>query len=262
MPGAANRSASNVIWFLELNGVNVGAVRSADFPTPTSLILKIGTGMSKQFYDWMFRGYLQPRGSVVTTDYSGNVVYRDDWESGCVTRVEMPPMDAASRESAYIRSTVRLRGVALNSKQANQKYTTRSAVTRGISKCNFSLELDGLDGRHVSAVSGVTTRRGDILSLEGPAYGAEPVPAPEARNSQVQLQILESKAASFRRWQQSGNVPKGGSLKYLASDLKTAIFTASFQSLTVAGIVPAVPTNPSEVITISLASKFGASIKG
>jgi len=230
------RSNTGVQWFLELSGRSVGRLQSADFPTANTLVIQFAGGMNKAFLDWIGTSSSRggnAKGSVVTVNYAGNVVYWDDWSGGRVTKIEMPAMDATSKTSVFVRVTIQFAQVQLTPKPANTKYpTAQSAVQKNLTGCNFKFTADGVDAsKYVSSVSGITI-----------GGGGSPL---------LVAQIVELRAATMRTWQQSRN-PKPGSLQYLTPDLKTAVFTLSFKSLTISGIVPVVPVDPTEKITINL----------
>jgi len=226
MPYSSAPTTSAVSWYLEIADGCAGRLNSAQFPTTTSLVIGVGSNMSKSFYSWMTRG---GDGAVVTVDSSGKVLYKDLFR-GKISQIQLPACDAASQNTSYVVMTMLVADV--KSVTPGGHYSGITVPAKPIMARDFKFSVPGVDGfQYVSSVTGLS------IGNTPPAMA---------------IQLVESRAGAIRSWLQNGNSPKGGSLQYLGPSLTTSIFTVEFESLRVGNIVPAFPTNPNQKITVNL----------
>ena len=235
-----SRSFSNTQIFVELGGFAVGSVNSAEFPTSSSLNMKFGRGMSNMFLSWIYNSLKNGTvmdGSVVSTDYAGNVVYWDDWLRGRVSQIVFPAVDATSSAALTISLSVQIASVAQSSSHTGHYGRILSPGQKGFNSNQFKVVIDGVDAcKWVSKV--------DALTVGGIGSGISGSP-------EMTVTVRESHAANFRTWLSSGNSPRSGSFQYLGPDLHL-VYDLSFQAVTINSISPAAPVSPVAPVTVRL----------
>jgi hypothetical protein len=171
--------------------------------------------MTQTFYSWVQtscnKGCAGKSCAIVALDFAGRELYRDSLSLALITEVALPACDASSKDPGLITLTL------------SASYATRekgSAMPLGVltpaklwTPANFRLTIDGLESacRSVSKVDAITFVRGQPPSV-------------------LQFTVSSAGATAFKDWLKLGK-PTRGSLDYLTPDMKSTLFTVSFESL-------------------------------
>jgi hypothetical protein len=193
--------------------------------------VKIGLGMSAEVYDWIrdaWNATLRLKnGAIVTADFNFNVKARREFDSGFITSVRMPELDAASKDTASM--TVKFVGVRYQDVMGSGTLKASTSLAPKWIAGDFRLDLAGVDTTKVAKVESFTVDQGITdLSKEvspnevvigdiTPAFtlGYAPIDFPN-----VVVTFARSTAATWRAWHVdmvvNGNPSeKKGTLSYL-----------------------------------------------
>ena len=217
------------------------------------ITLKTGIGMSKGFYEWVksaFDGkYERRNGAVIAANFDYRERARVQFSDALITEVGMPALDAASKDAAKMtvkfapeitRRSVKSAGKQLPPPPSgnNQKAWLPS---------NFRLRIDGLDAAcsRVNKIEALTIKQKVTENAVGELRDYEKEPA-SVEVPNLVITVPESHAKAFYDWHEDfvikgENTPdreKGGTLEYLANDLKTVLFTLTFSNLGIFKLVP------------------------
>src|SRR5579883_2563551 len=216
----------------------------------TDITLRCGTGMSSSFYEWMKEAIAQnPKrhnGAIVFTDYDRKEIQRLNFFNAIITEVELPALDAASREAARI--TIKMapeitrRVMAAGGAGQVVSSPMDPAKQKQWLTSNFRLTLDD-----PSLQSGATkTSKIEPLDFEekstGSAVGAlrdYQKTTPQTSTPNLVITLPESHAEGFYKWREQAAVQgkpgagqmKSGRLDYLTPDMREALFTITFTFL-------------------------------
>jgi len=223
---------------------------------------KCGTGMSKALYEWINTGFNQTHnqagkgrqnGACIFSDYDYTELSRLNFFFAIVTELGMPALDAASKDAAKMtikfkpettrkvlaqggKATVGGGGGTIDAKKQKQWLPS-----------NFRLKIDGLEEpcSKVNKIEALTIKQkvtenavGEMRDYEQEATSVE-IP-------HLVITLAESHSKPLYDWHQdfviNGNCTedkeKGGSLEYLANDLKTVLFTLTFSHLGIFKVSP------------------------
>lgn len=204
------------------------------------IALKVGTGMSKAFYDWIkstfARAYGRVDGAIQTCTYDLKEQSRLEFFQALISEIGFPALDAASKDAALLT-------LKFQPETTRMKPGSKAAVSGLPAKTrpkpwllsNFRLKIDGLDCTRVSKIGALVVAQKNSLHAVGELrdYQTEPTSV-EIPNLVVTL--AESHAKEFYDWHEDfvirGNngedKTKGGTLEYLSPDLHDALFTLKF----------------------------------
>jgi hypothetical protein len=206
--------------------------------------LEFGADMDKSFYNSIalaLQGQLvRLNGAILGADFNNNVVSRLEFQDALITEVGFPAADAASKDVVRLSIVLSPDRTALNRKPSG-KLNLKSTITqKKWLSSTFRLTIDGVDTKRVTKIDALTIklprlRFGDEVAclhcenLSGPAQ----VDFPDL------VVTTGEPADSWYDWFEGfvvqGNnddsQEKGGTLEYLASDLKTVLFTIKFRNL-------------------------------
>jgi len=273
-PAAAQRGYTAGKYALEIDGQVAGWVQSVEGGQATStvvapnkvapvkslpgvkyadIIVNCGTGMSRNFYDWIKasfdKQYSRKSGAVIATDYNYKERSRMDWANALITEVGFPALDAASKDAAKMTikfSPETTRHVATPAGGA--AYTgSKQAVQKKWLPANFRLQIAGLESActRVNKIEAITVR---FPSAADQPLGVSKVSGVPARLQASNLVVTfpEADAKPFYDWHESfvikgnsgpGN-EKSGTLAYLTPDIKEALFTLTFRGLGILKLTP------------------------
>ena len=210
-------------------------------PKFEEFVVKAGSGMSAEFYDWMhdaWNGTVRLKdGAVLAIDINHNVKNRREFSSGFITKVTMPALDASSKDPAAIV----LRFVGVNYRDVSAGGQAPSALNKQKAwlAANFTLSVNGIDTSKVAHIDAFTVDQGitdvsrqvdpnDVTVSVGaitPAFtlGYAPIDFPD-----LVVTFSAASAASWKAWHED-MVVKGlpserdGVITYLDSTLKAEI---------------------------------------
>lgn len=262
-------------FFLELDGVAAGFLRSADGGTATGIVLEqqfgdspfikktiggvkyedititCGTGMSKVFYQWiqdtLDLKFVRKNGAIITADFNLKEISRLNFMDALLTEIGFPACDAASKDAAFM--TLKF------SPESTQRAKPSGATLKGIGTkvqklwlpSNFRLTIDGLEmaTAHVNKIDALTVKAKVVEAQPGEERdpGLEPT---QLEFPNLVITFPESDAQPFYDWHEdfviqgfaSDEDEKSGMLEYLAPDLKTVLFTLEFFNLGIFKLTP------------------------
>jgi hypothetical protein len=208
--------------------------------------LTCGTGMSKSFYSWLKAAldhdYKRKNGAVIFSDFDHNEQGRLEFFHALPAEIGFPAVDASSKDAAKLNVTLAIQEskyivgkgskISMGKVSADQKKWTAS---------NFRLRIDGIPDDCCSRVKKVEALAIKLKCVEnqvGEFRIAEKEPA-SVEMPNVVISIPMSHADDFFKWHKDfvidGNCTddkeKGGSLTFLASDMKEELFTLKFEHL-------------------------------
>jgi len=209
------------------------------------ITVNCGAGMSNDFYDWLKgtfdRTNQRKNGAIVEYDFQYNEVSRLNFSNAFITEICFPTLDGAARDAGTM--TIKLTPESTSRAASKSGQATKYANSKGVSKknwllSNFQLTIDGLDCTHVNRVDAITVKQMVIENAVGQLRDYERVPG-SLEVSNVAVTLAESQAQDFYDWHEDfvirGNSgqskEKGGTLAYLAPNLKDVLFTLTFTNL-------------------------------
>lgn len=290
-PVVRSYAASN--FFLELDGIQVGAVSSVEGGLAFGDVVKlpgddfffkkhlgnagfrdirfeIGAGLDKSFYAWLAASlemnYLRKDGAIVGADFNGNVLSRLEFTRALITEVTFPAVDANSKEAARMSIVLTPDETVLNRK-ASGKLGKSATSKKAWLTSNFRFSIDGLEDatKRVTKVEALTVKLphiGDCFKCE------EAPPTPLVDFPHVVMTIGEPADAVYDwfddfviKGNNSDEQERGGTLEYLTPDGKTPLFTLRFKNLGIFELMPVVEDGAAAQIRRLLAAMYCESIE-
>jgi phage tail-like protein len=209
-----------------------------------------GTGMTKGFYDWINASFTQAiakqgrkNGAVMFAGHDYEVISRLEFQHALMSEFGMPALDAASKDPAKMTCKFECETTRLL-KGDGKKIAGASPIDSKKQKnwlpSNFRLKIDGLDKgcSRVNKIEALTIKQKVTENPCGELRDYEKEPG-HLEVPNLVITLADSHTEEFAKWHEDfvikGNCTedkeKGGSLEYLASDLKTVLFTLNFKHL-------------------------------
>ena len=214
--------------------------------------LEFGPDMDKSFYNWISQALQgQPvrlNGAIVAADFAGNVTSRLEFLHALITEVTFPAADATSKDTAHMSIVLSPDQTILNRKASGKLSVKNSGPQKRWLSSSFRLSIDGLDTKRVSKIDALTIKLPRASAGDGSqaCLHCDPLPASTKIDFPNLVVTTIEPADSFYEWFQKfvieGNnddaQEKGGTLEYLATDLKTVLFTVKLRNLGVFELMP------------------------
>jgi hypothetical protein len=254
---------------LELDGKDAGPLRSVEGGEPFGEVVQAAVGAGNvirkriaalRYADISIECGLIPSGPVANLisatlgrsfhRHSGAVVEHDDnyretsrlaFEDATIHEVEFPALHASQQEPAYL--TIRLapdrteRQTGSGAQQPKDPDMIRGARTKPPRRCDFRLQIDGLDATRVSAVSPLVVRQviAERMPGEQRVYDTPALEIPD-------LVVTLAEAADWYAWRDAFLVgatgpERTGKLEYLSPDRKDALAWIEFSGLGIHSLV-------------------------
>ena len=218
------------------------------------ITVSCGTGMSKGFYSWIKDSfdhkYSRKDGAIITADYNYKEKSRLTFSQALIAEVGFPALDASSKDPCKLslkfspeitRTTATFGGTTAVTGQFKQ------AVQKQWLPSNFRLRIDGLDDAcsRVTKIDALVLKQKNVDNSVGEHRDYQKEPASiEVPN--LVITTAESHAEELYKWHEDfvirGNnfdaQEKGATLEYLTPDLKTVLFTVTFQHLGIFKLSP------------------------
>jgi phage tail-like protein len=265
--GVDPRSYASGNYFVQVGGVDVGAVKSVEGCEVGSdvvresagadnvrrkhvanvrydpCVIRIGTGMAAALYNWiaaMLNGSQTPKDVVlVETDYNRKEMGRISLQHALLTGVKFPNLDGALNDPASIELTLTPETIQRSAGSG----ATYSAGIQGKSSqkhwlpSNFRLTLSGTDASKVSRISGFEATQSVAGDAIGVSRDYEKAPT-DLELGNLDVTVAASHSADFDNWFKSfivnGNsgasAEKTATLEYLGPS-GDVLFTLSFQGV-------------------------------
>jgi phage tail-like protein len=217
------------------------------------ITITCGTGMSKAFYEWIKasfdHNYQRKDGAIITADFNYKEYTRLNFFHALITEIGFPALDAASKDAAkmtikcapeYCRMAAKaggnISGGSLKNDQKIQKKWLPS---------NYKLVIDKTDCTRVNKIEAITVKQKVVENPTGELRDYEKEPA-HLEIPNLVVTLAESHAKEFYDWHEDfvikGNngddKERGGTLTYLTPDLKTELFTITFEHLGIFKLTP------------------------
>jgi phage tail-like protein len=255
---------------VELEGIMAGWVNSADGGHPSSevilekvgpdhivkkhiagvkyddITLTCGTGMSKAFYEWIKasfdNSYQRKDGAIITADYDFKEMARLNFFKALITEIGFPALDAASKDPAKMTIKFAPEFTREEFKPgrsiAGGNYKTDAKIQKRWLPSNFKLVIDKCDCTRVNKVEALVIKQKVVDHPVGELRDYEKEPA-HLEIPNLVITTATSHSKEFKEWMydfvvQGNNgddKERGGTLTYLTPDLKTELFTITFDHL-------------------------------
>jgi hypothetical protein len=221
------------------------------------ITLNCETGMSRGFYDWIKasfdKKFMRKNGAIIASDYNFKPISRLQWTNGLITEVGFPACDAASKDAArmtvkiapeFTRMGAAAQGALRTPSQMDQK---SQMVQKRWLAANFRLQIAGCQTAcaHVNKIEALTVKFAQIQNQEGRMrdYTAAPV---HFDVPNLAITTAEAQAAEFYQWHQdfviqghnTRDKERGGTLEFLAPDLRESLLTLTFRGLGIFKFAP------------------------
>lgn len=216
------------------------------------ITLVVGANMSKAFYDWIAESVSgqnnRKNGAVVAADFNYRETSRLTFTDAFVTELAMPALDAASKDAAKL--TVKVRPAMTRRVATAEGAKLPPPEGKGHKQwlpANFRLRIGGLEetAMRVNKIEALVIKQKVVEHAVGEFRDYDPEPGGVEVPNLV-ITLPESHGQPLYDWHESfviqGNAgeeqEKGGSLEYLAPDLKTVLFRVDFQHLGIFKLAP------------------------
>lgn len=210
--------------------------------------LEFGADMNKSLYDWISAAlqgqHVRSSGAILGADFQGTVRSRLEFHDAQITEVTFPAIDATSKNSAKMSIVLSPQYTNLNRKAGGKLGAPTAKTQKKWLPANFRFSIDGLDTKKVSKVGALTVTLPRITV--GECRLCESVPVGAKVDFPNVVMTIGEPADQLYDWFEAfviqGNnddaSEKGGSLEYLASDMKTVLFTLKFSNLGIFELMP------------------------
>src|SRR2546427_2818155 len=200
--------------------------------------------MSRNFYEWirasLDKQYSGKNGAVIACDYNYKELSRIDWADALITEVGFPASDAASKDAAKMTikfSPETTRMSARTGASAGGVYSggRNAQVQKKWLPANFRLQIAGLEAActRVNKIEAIVVKQ--VASAGAPRWQV----------SNLVVTLPEADANLFSKWHEEfvkggagAGKETGGTLAYLAPDLREAFFTLTFRGLGISKLAP------------------------
>ncbi len=223
-----------------------------------------GTGMTKQFYEWiedsMSYKHSRKDGAIVHTNYDFKEIVRQTFQRALITEIGLPALDATSKESAKMT-------VKFSPEMSTLEYSggTRQVQPVPLSPpkqklwtpANFRVRIHGLDDvcRNISKVEAISIKQNVVENTIGEKLIFDKEPA-QIDFPNVILTVPESDAEKWYKWHKEfviegksySQSEKQGGIEYLSSDLGKTLFTLGLENLGIIKFTPDKAESGSEKI--------------
>ncbi len=227
-------------FLIEIDGKTAGYLQSfqgaATAPSVAGdFAMQLGLSMTPAIYDWIEsswnKEYLRKSGAIIMEDFNFHERARREFQAALISEIQMPALDAASKDPAYM--TIKVQPAAMHEvrPEPNKKIEPPATAQKTWSPANFKLEIAGLPTAKVSKVESIVFKQKTTQQTADNSrdYFKEPGkidhPNLTFTLSQTDAQPWLDYFESFRL--AGGCTPqleKSGSLIYLANDGTAELF--------------------------------------
>jgi hypothetical protein len=224
-------------------------------PKWNDITFDCGASMSKNFYDWIQQSfnmsYTRKGGAIIAADYNYKEITRLTWFNGLIGKCAFPALDAGANDPAKISVTIKpektKKTTTVGASIGGSAFPTPGLPAKAWTTHNFRFKMDGLDkaSKKVSKVGAVELTQNTAVSQTGEMRDSQ-IEAVSLSINDLTITIPESVADEAYAWHEdfviNGNCfddkERGATLEYLTSDLKTTIFTLTFDHCGIYKIKP------------------------
>jgi len=215
------------------------------------ITLNCGIGMSRGFYDWIKasfdKKFMRKNGAIIVSDYNFKPISRLQWTNGLITEVGFPACDAASKGNARMTVKILPEFTRMGAAAQGALPTPGQKVQKRLSPANFRLQIAGCPTAcaHVNKIEALTVKFAQIQNQEGRMRDYTAAPA-HFDVPNLAITTAEAQAAEFYQWHQdfviqghnTRDKERGGTLEFLAPDLRESLFTLTFRGLGIFKLAP------------------------
>lgn len=213
-----------------------------------------GTGMTKQFYEWIQKSmsYEHERhdGAIIHANYDFKEISRQTFQRALITEIGLPALDATSKEPAKMT-------VKFSPEMCTLEYSKGSKSVNPVpmdppkqkrwTTANFRVRIHGLDDacKRISKVEAISIKQQVVENTIGEKLIFDKEPA-QIDFPNVILTLPENDAEKWYKWHKEFVVEgksfsaseKQGGIEYLSSDLSTTLFSLDFENLGIIKFTP------------------------
>lgn len=230
------------------------------------IVARAGTGMSKEFYDWIRdtldhkpAATIRKDGAVVYGDYDGNVISELKFRNAFLAEIGFPALDAASKDQAYL--TVSFAPELTQRMKGSGKVAPASELGQKSKRwlpANFRLSLQDIDDRttmsRVNSIEAITIKQKLTQGTIGEHREYEQEPG-SLEIPNLVFTLAESHAQPLYDWHKSFVIDgmnaqdkeKTATLEYLAPDAKTVYFRLDLLGVGIVRVAPIETTSTEQV---------------
>jgi len=258
LAGAGSHSFVSERYYLELDGREVGFVKSIDgggisaeviqersgpdnfvhkhigAPKYEEVAIEAGFSLDEALYEWIaqtWKAINQRKDiSIYTLDHNNKIQRQEDYFNALISEVSFPKIDASSKETGFM--SIKFAPEYTRYKNGSGKLGITQAKDQQKSwlLSNFRLNIDGLDGSKVSQIASITVRQSftQVAVGEMRDYLKEPT---SVEFPNLAITLPESHAESWYEWHDdfvikgnnSADKEKSGTLTLLSPNLKSVL---------------------------------------
>lgn len=237
---ANRRGYASGKFIIELDGTTAGVLQSfqgaATAPSVAGdFAMQLGLNMAPAIYDWIEsswnKKHTRKNGAIVLADFNFNERARREFHAALISEIQMPALDAASKDPAYM--TIKVQPAAMHEVklESNRKIEPPTTAQKTWTAANFKFEVGGLPTAKVSKVESIGIKQTTVPNTAD--NSREPMKVPgKLEYPNLTFYVPQTDAQPwldyFENFRLAGGctpqLQKTGSLTYLASDGATELF--------------------------------------
>ncbi|MBS1824535.1 MAG: phage tail protein [Acidobacteria bacterium] len=236
------------------------------------MILRVGTGMSKDFYTWIggavnSKTYMRRNGVLIQLDTHSKPLRMQEFADALVTYVEFPDLDRSSSKEAMLKVVVQPERVRLSGKAVSNLGVYASSLPKAWSVNHFRMSIDGLhtDCAQISAIKGIRVKQGFKSHYTGSDRFPALVPTKlEFPNVIIELPLGYGK--EFLKWSEDSLNPrktqsilKNGTIEFLGAGSGSPYFLLTLNNMGMVSMSKGASSYRIELYYESLSMTPGAS---
>jgi len=215
------------------------------------ITLNCGIGMSRGFYDWIKasfdKKFMRKNGAIIVSDYNFKPISRLQWTNGLITEVGFPACDAGGKDAPKMTIKIAPEFTRMGAAAQGALHTPSQMVQKRWLPANFRLDIAGCKTAcsHVNKIEAIALKIVTTANQVGVTRDYEVVRA-HFDVPNLAITTAEAQAAEFYQWHQdfviqghnTRDKERGGTLEFLAPDLRELLFTLTFRGLGIFKLAP------------------------
>jgi phage tail-like protein len=287
--GGGGRGLSGSRYALELDGTNVGYVRSVgggaaisdvvnEKVGPDGIVkkhlarvqyedirLEMGLDMDPAVYDWIARTWKRQQsrkpGAVVGLDSNGKTLSRMEFTNALLTEVALPAMDASAKAPGLM--SLKITPERIRFSQGGSATIAFSPRQKTWLPANFRLTIDGLDCTRVNKIEAFAVTQKTPGQTVGESRRLDRTPV-QLQIPDLRVTLAASHSSDWVNWHNDFVIKgsngqdrlKKGTLTYLTPDLKDELGHVDITGIGIWRLAPETATSSSQQISRVIADLF------